>query len=73
MSELSEIEMQTASFISKFLIVGIVASVGGLEAFTQLLMYLSVDTGMAFVLIEHLSPDRESLLADIFTRYTKCW
>ena len=71
MSELSEIEMQTASFISKFPIVGIVASAGGLEAFTQLLMYLPVDTGMAFVLIEHLSPDRESLLAEIFTRYTK--
>ena len=71
LSELSEVEMQIASSTSKFPIVGIVASAGGLEAFTQLLRHLPIDTGMAFVLIEHLSPDRESFLAEIFTRYTK--
>jgi two-component system, chemotaxis family, CheB/CheR fusion protein len=56
---------------AKFPIVGIAASAGGLEAFTQLLNHLPVDTGMAFVLILHLSPDRESLLAEILTRATK--
>ncbi|WP_310484189.1 chemotaxis protein CheB, partial [Chamaesiphon sp. VAR_48_metabat_403] len=56
---------------AKFPIVGIAASAGGLEAFTQLLSHLPIDTGMAFVLIQHLSPDRESLLAEIFTRATK--
>jgi two-component system, chemotaxis family, CheB/CheR fusion protein len=55
----------------QFPIVGIAASAGGLEAFTQLLSHLPVDTGMAFVLIQHLSPDRESLLAEILTRATK--
>ena len=40
-----------------FPIVGVAASAGGLEAFTQLLSHLPVDTGMAFVLIQHLSPD----------------
>lgn len=45
-----------------FPIVGVAASAGGLEAFTQLLSRLSADTGMAFVLIQHLSPDRESKL-----------
>lgn len=71
LSELSEIEMQIALSIAKFSIVGIVASAGGLEAFIQLLSHLPIDTGMAFVLIEHLLPDRESLLAEIFTRCTK--
>jgi two-component system, chemotaxis family, CheB/CheR fusion protein len=54
-----------------FPIVGIGASAGGLEAFTQLLSHLPVDTGMAFVLIQHMSPDRESLLSEILARSTK--
>ncbi|MBD2261221.1 chemotaxis protein CheB [Pseudanabaena sp. FACHB-2040] len=53
-----------------FPIVGVAASAGGLEAFTQLLSHLPTDTGMAFVLIQHLSPDHESLLAEILTRVT---
>jgi two-component system, chemotaxis family, CheB/CheR fusion protein len=56
---------------SKFPIVGVAASAGGLEAFTQLLEHLPVDTGMAFVLIQHLSPDRQSLLTEILARVTK--
>lgn len=55
---------------ASFPIVGVAASAGGLEAFTQLLSHLSTDTGMAFVLIQHLSPDRESLLSDILARAT---
>ena len=54
-----------------FPVVGIGASAGGLDAFTQLLRHLSVDTGMAFVLIQHLSPDRESLLSEILTGETQ--
>lgn len=53
-----------------FPIVGVAASAGGLEAFTQLLSHLPNDTGMAFVLIQHLSPDHESLLSEILTRTT---
>ncbi|MBD2527784.1 chemotaxis protein CheB, partial [Nostoc sp. FACHB-133] len=45
-----------------FPVVGIAASAGGLEAFTELIRHLPTDTGMAFVLIQHLSPDHESLL-----------
>jgi two-component system, chemotaxis family, CheB/CheR fusion protein len=56
---------------SDFPIVGIAASAGGLEAFTQFLSHLPIDTGMAFVLIQHLSPDRESLLTEILARATK--
>ncbi|HTL87756.1 MAG TPA: chemotaxis protein CheB, partial [Leptolyngbya sp.] len=53
-----------------FAIVGVAASAGGLEAFIQLLSHLPADTGMAFVLIQHLSPDHESLLSEILARVT---
>jgi chemotaxis methyl-accepting protein methylase/signal transduction histidine kinase/ActR/RegA family two-component response regulator len=56
---------------TSFPIVGVAASAGGLEAFTQLLAHLPIDTGMAFVLIQHLEPDRASLLAGILARVTK--
>jgi two-component system CheB/CheR fusion protein len=54
-----------------FPIVGIAASAGGLEAFTQLLKYLLTDTGMAFVLIQHLDPNHKSLLSEILARTTQ--
>ncbi len=54
-----------------FPIVGVGASAGGLEAFTQLLRALPPDTGMAFVLVQHLSPTHESALAEILGRATR--
>lgn len=53
-----------------FPIVGVGASAGGLEAFTQLLNALPVDTGMGFVLIQHLDPDHDSALVDLLSRAT---
>jgi len=53
-----------------FPIVGVGASAGGLEAFTQLLRALPSDTGMAFVLIQHLDPQHESLLAATLSKAT---
>jgi two-component system, chemotaxis family, CheB/CheR fusion protein len=53
-----------------FPIVGLAASAGGLEAFTDLICNLPADTGMAFVLIQHLAPDHESLLSEIIGRLT---
>ncbi|HYG33837.1 MAG TPA: chemotaxis protein CheB, partial [Clostridia bacterium] len=53
-----------------FPVVGIGASAGGLEAFTNLLQHLPVDTGMAFVLIQHLDPNHESALAQLLSRAT---
>ncbi|HEX6882429.1 MAG TPA: chemotaxis protein CheB [Planctomycetota bacterium] len=47
------------------------ASAGGLEAFTQLLQALPADTGMAFVLVQHLSPTHASALAEILSRATR--
>src|ERR1041385_8062747 len=54
-----------------FPIVGIGASAGGLEAFSQLLAELPEKTGMAFVLVQHLDPQHESLLAEILTPMSK--
>lgn len=51
-------------------IVGIGASAGGLEAFTELLQHLPLDTGMGFVLVQHLDPNHKSALTDILTRAT---
>ncbi len=51
-------------------IVGIGASAGGLEAFTQLLRQLPVDTGFGFVLVQHLDPQHESALAQLLARAT---
>ena len=51
-------------------VVGIGSSAGGLEALQQFLTFLPVDTGMAFAVIQHLSPDHRSLLADILGKYT---
>ena len=40
-----------------FPVVGVGASAGGLEAFTDLVQNLPADTGMAFVLLQHLGHD----------------
>ncbi len=45
-----------------FPVVGIAASAGGLAAFRQLLSHLPADTGMGFVLVQHLDPHFSSLL-----------
>src|SRR5512147_14270 len=58
------------SQLSPFPIVGIGASAGGLEAFTQLLQHLPGDTGMAFVLVQHLDPKHESKLGNILAKAT---
>jgi two-component system CheB/CheR fusion protein len=62
---------QLATTDAPFPIVGIAASAGGLEAFTELLSHLPVDTGMAFVLIQHLAPYHKSLLTEILARQTQ--
>src|SRR2546430_15597866 len=53
-----------------FPIVGVGASAGGLEAFSELLSVLPTDLGMGFVLVQHLDPGHPSALAHILTRHT---
>ena len=51
-------------------VVGIGASAGGLEALQEFLTFLPSNTGMAFVIIQHLAPDHKSLLAEILGKYS---
>ena len=53
-----------------FCVVGVGASAGGIEALSELLKALPRDTGMAFVLVQHLPPARTSMLAEILARTT---
>lgn len=53
-----------------FPIVGIGASAGGLEAATQLLKALPTNLGMGFVLVQHLDPTHESILAELLSKAT---
>jgi two-component system, chemotaxis family, CheB/CheR fusion protein len=54
-----------------FAIVAIGASAGGIEAVSELLKNLSPDTGMGFVLIQHLDPHHHSMLTELLSRITK--
>ncbi len=60
-------------FHTGFPIVGIGASAGGLAAFEAFFsaMPAVTDPGMAFVLVQHLSPDHKSILTDLVKRYTR--
>ena len=53
-----------------FPIVGLGASAGGLVAFEAFFRHLPVDTGMAFVLVQHLDPSHVSILTEIMQRAT---
>ena len=51
-------------------IVAIGASAGGIEALTDLMNHLASDTGMAFVLVQHLDPKHHSILTELLARKT---
>jgi chemotaxis response regulator CheB len=53
-----------------FPIVGIGASAGGLEAIEQFLKNVSPDSGMAYVIIQHLDPTHESIMPELLRRFT---
>ena len=62
--------MDTAPETKRFPVVGSGASVGGLEALTHLLQHLPPDTGMGFVLVQHLNPGHPSALTYLLARTT---
>jgi two-component system CheB/CheR fusion protein len=51
-------------------VVGLGASAGGLEACKRLLSALPVNSGMAFILIQHLDPAQDSLLVELLAEVT---
>ena len=68
--EVSGVSGPTPEAAASFPVVGIGASAGGLEAFTALLTALPADTGMVFVLIQHMDPHHQSVLTSLLQRAT---
>jgi two-component system CheB/CheR fusion protein len=56
---------------TSFCIVAIGASAGGFDALTELLHRLPADSGLAFIILQHLSPSPRSLSAELFSRHTQ--
>ncbi len=71
--QVAEAQKESESTISaiEFPIVGIGASAGGLETFKRLFSDMPTDTGMAFVLVQHLDPHHESIMAELVGKTTK--
>src|SRR3989442_1001986 len=74
------VDLETASIVREekprrpskpFPIVGIGASAGGYEAFSDFLKHLADDTGMAFVLVQHLDPNHKSQLSGLLGHNSK--
>src|SRR5580658_7106417 len=53
-----------------FPVVGVGASAGGLEAFKRLVRAIPEDSGMAYILVQHLEPTHESILVDLLQKVT---
>ena len=51
-------------------VVGIGASAGGLEALEKLFENMPPDSGLAFVVVQHLSPDYKSLMVELLSKMT---
>ena len=62
---------RAAPATESFPVVAIGASAGGLEAYKEFFQALPADTGMAFVLIQHLDPSHHSLLAEILSKSSR--
>jgi two-component system CheB/CheR fusion protein len=54
----------------RFPIVGIGASAGGLEALEQFLRHVPVESGMAFVIVQHLDPTHKGVMPELLQRAT---
>nr|WP_321497691.1 chemotaxis protein CheB [uncultured Methanolobus sp.] len=63
---ISETEIKPSHYI-----VGIGASAGGLEAIEELFESMPPNTGMSFVIIQHLSPDYKSLMVELLSKRTR--
>ncbi|MES9930711.1 MAG: chemotaxis protein CheB [Candidatus Thiodiazotropha sp. 6PDIVS] len=69
MNDSSSVKTESTDKYSGF-VVGIGASAGGLEALERFFTHCPSDTGAAFVVVQHLSPDHKSMMIDLLGRYT---
>ena len=56
--------------LAKMFVVGIGASAGGLKPIEDFFDHMPTDSGMAFVIVQHLSPDFKSLMDELLARHT---
>ena len=63
-------QMQTSETCSEFHIACVGASAGGLEALEKFFSALPTDLGVAFVVVQHLSPDFKSHMEELLARHT---
>ena len=64
------VETPEALRVSPHLIVGIGASAGGLNAFKTFFQHMPADSGLSFVLVQHLDPTHKSMLVELLARQT---
>jgi len=67
----NQINEKLSKSTNLFPVVGIGASAGGLGAFKKLLKAIPENSGMAYVLVQHLDPNHESLLPEILQKVTR--
>jgi two-component system, chemotaxis family, CheB/CheR fusion protein len=67
----AEVMKRKVGSILDFPVVGIGASAGGLEALQEFFKAMPVNSGAAYVVVQHLSPDYKSLMDELLARYTK--
>ena len=63
--------MEGSAAVTPRYVVGIGASAGGLDPLVRFFDHLPRQTGMAFVIVQHLSPDFKSLMDELLGRHTK--
>lgn len=70
---MTNLNIDKAKILSEnlFPVVGVGASAGGLEAFKKLIKAVPEDSGMAYIIVQHLDPDHDSILTEILQRITK--
>jgi two-component system, chemotaxis family, CheB/CheR fusion protein len=54
-----------------FFVVGVGASAGGLEALQEFFANIEENPGIAFIVIQHLSPDFKSMMSELIARHTQ--
>jgi len=67
----ANVQAPADSSAEDFHIVAIGASAGGLDSLERLFAQLPTDTGMAFVVLQHLSPDFKSVMDELLSRRTQ--
>lgn len=62
--------MASSSSALDFPVIGIGASAGGLEAIKSFFSHAPIDSGLAYVVIQHLAPQHYSMMADLLKKHT---